>query len=146
MDFLSLFLTLLGWGKDRASKIRDQQNDAFRLCAEVAGECLRAINIIDLASTRLIGRFSALYPNDPNAYKTYLDNIMLLRSQSMQMYEQAESHKKSIEKASFNTDWDALLRKLNEWRVTASAIPPYVDGVVKQIEAIVSDEELRRLK
>lgn len=144
MDFLSIILSAIGWGRDRAARFNDQKTEAYRLNSEVAGECLRVINVLGFSTPALIRRLQALYPEQTDAYKNVTETLAALQLQSQQLYKMAEDNKVAIEKASSRSNWEKGLRASHEWRATASALGPYVDGVIKQIEEAVSGEEARR--
>lgn len=144
MDFLSIILSAIGWGRDRAARFNDQKTEAYRLNSEVAGECMRVINVLAFATPAITRRLQALYPDQAEAYSNVTETLAALQLQSQQIYKMAEDNKVAIEKANSRSNWEKGLRASHEWRATASALGPYVDGVIKQINDAVSEEEARR--
>jgi hypothetical protein len=134
VDVLSIVLAAIGWGKDRGSKISDRRIEAYRLNAEVAAEALVCINLLDLASPGILRRAGLLLPDQPQVRQNISDTLSAMRTQSEQLYAMAEGYKPMIEGASTWTDWDKAVRQQHEWRATASALRPYIEGIIKRYE------------
>ena len=145
MDFLSIILAAIGWSRDHSAKASDRKAEAYRLNAEVAGECLRALNMLALAAPSLTRRLEALYPGQPEVYQSCTDTFATLQSQCQQLYAMAETNKAAIEKGSSWADWEKALRLSHQWRATASSMCPHVEGVIGQFESLVTQEEQRRM-
>lgn len=141
VDFLSIILSAIGWGKDHASKVSDRRIEAYRLNAEVAAEALGCVNLLDIASPGILRRASLLLIDQPQVLQNVSDTLSSMRTQSVQLYEMAEGYKPKIEAASTWTDWDKALRMLHEWRATASSLRPYVEGIVTRYEDILNAAE-----
>ncbi|KQV29030.1 hypothetical protein ASE23_11955 [Rhizobium sp. Root73] len=145
MDFLSVILAALGWGRDHSAESGGRKTEAYRLNAEVAGECLRSLSALALATPPLIRRLEALYPGQPEAYKSCAEALATLQSQCQQIYTMAETNKAAIENAGRWHDWEKALRASHQWRATISSMCPHVEGVIRQLEAVVTQEEQRRI-
>lgn len=144
MDFLSVILAALGWGRDHSAEAGGRKAEAYRLNAEVAGECLRALNTLAIATPPLIRRLEALFPVEPEAYKSCTDTLASLQSQCQEIYAMAETNKAAIENAGRSHDWEKALRASHQWRATISPMCPHVEGVIKQFETVVAQEEQQR--
>lgn len=140
MDFLSIILSAIGWEKDRVSDVSDRRIEAYRLNAEVAAEALGCVNLLDLASPGILRRASLLFLDQPQVLQNISDTLSAMRTHSEQLYAMAEGYKPKIEEASSWTDWDKALR-LHEWRATASALRPYVKGIIKRYEGMLNAAE-----
>lgn len=141
MDFLSIILSAIGWGKDRASKASDRRIEAYRLNAEVAAEALSCLNLLALATPGILRRSALVLPDQPEVYQSVSDTLAKMRTECEQLYAMAESYKPMIEGASTWTDWDKALRMHHEWRATASAMRPYIDGVIQRYESVLNAAE-----
>lgn len=145
MDFLSIILAAIGWGREDAAKKADRKMDAFRLNAEVAGECIRAMTLLDHGTASLMRRLQALYPGEPEIYQSCTDTLSTMRSQCQQIYDMAENNKASIENSGRWVDWDKAVRMTYQWRVTASAFVPQAEAILRQYEGIVAQQEQPQL-
>lgn len=131
----------IGWEKDRASKVSDRRIEAYRLNAEVAPEALGCVNLLALASPGILRRASALFPNQPEVHQSISNTLATMRTESEQLYAMAESYKRMIEGAGTWTDWDKAVQMHHEWRATASAMRPYIEGISQRYEDVLNAAE-----
>lgn len=126
MDFVSWLFALIGIGSDRAMHRSDRRAEVSRLNAEVAGEVGRTLDILAMATprlTRLASQIATDLPDMHLAIVTFLDEQ---RSAALQIMKMTEDNKVKIASAKGFVDWDKTLHEYQEWRVTASRIPPWV--------------------
>ncbi|MBD9558443.1 hypothetical protein [Ensifer sp. ENS03] len=141
MDFLSLILAAIGWGKDRAGTISDRRIEAYRLNAEVAAEAASVVNMLALATPDILRRVQALCPDQPEVYKSCSDTLLTIRSQAEQLHAMAEGYKAEIEKAGNGADWERLLRQLHEWRATVAKAQPHAEAILKRYQDTLASGE-----
>ncbi|MBB4172126.1 hypothetical protein [Rhizobium sp. BK538] len=141
MDFLSIIMTAIGWGKDRASKISDRRIEAYRLNAEVASEAVGVINTLNLATPNILRRVQALCPDQPEVHKACADTLLTMRTQAEQLRAMAEGYKAKIEGAGGDTDWERLLRQLHEWRATVAKAQPEAEAIINRYHDILAARE-----
>ncbi|OOO32847.1 hypothetical protein EFR00_30430 [Rhizobium sophoriradicis] len=142
MDFLSIILAAIGWGKDRASKVSDYRIEAYRLNAEVASEAASVVNMLTLVTPDILRRVQALWPDQPEVHTSCSDTLRTMRNQAEQLRLMAEGYKAEIEKAGNGTDWEKLLRRLHEWRATAAKAQPEAEAIIKRYETILATGEV----
>jgi hypothetical protein len=136
MDFISLFLSLFGLNRDRLQRRTDQRNEVARLNAEVAGEAGRALDIIVAAMPRLTRRCAQVCGDNPEICESMLKVLNEQRDAALKLMAMAEGYKKQIADVSGNVDWDNAIPQFQEWRVTASRIPPWVENIINRYDAI----------
>ncbi len=141
MDFLSIILSAIGWGKDRANRVSERRIEAYRLNAEVAAEALSCVNLLAFATPGILRRSALFLPDQPEVYQSVSDTLAKMRTECEQLHAMAESYKPMIEGASTWTDWDKAVRMHHEWRATASAMRPYIEGVIRRYEDVLSAAE-----
>ncbi|MCQ1770875.1 hypothetical protein NOI24_06175 [Neorhizobium galegae] len=103
----------------------------------------RSVGILATAAVDLTRRLQALYPGQPHAYKGATECLTAMQSQCEQIYEQAETNKRLIQKAGAWTNWEAGLRRSIEWRATASGFVPQAESIIKNIENAIAEEQAR---
>lgn len=141
MDFLSIILTAFGWKKDRSNRISDRRIEAYRLNAEVAAEVLGCLTLIAGAAPSILRRLSTLFPIQSSTYQRCAETLTRMRTDAEQLYAMTEANKKMIESASAWADWDKLVRRLHEWRATATTLRPYNETIIKRFEDMLTAAE-----
>lgn len=143
MDFISWLLALIGIGSDRAMHRSDRRAEVIRLNAEVAGEAGRILDILAMATprlTRLASQVATELPDMQLAIVAFLDEH---RNAALQLIKMTEDNKVKISTARGIVDWDKTLHDYQEWRVTASRGPPWVQGIVDRYDAIFLEAGIR---
>ncbi len=135
MDFISWLLALIGIGSDRAMHRSDKRAEVARLNAEVAGEVGRALDILALATPRLKRLASQIAGDHPEIHRDILKFLDEQQAIAMTMLKQTEDNKAKIAGARGFPYWDKAVRDFQEWRITASRIPPWVQGIVDRYDA-----------
>ena len=143
MDFISWLLALIGIGSDRAMHQSDRRAEIARLNAEVAGEAGRTLDILAIATPRLTRLASQVATDLPDLQPTIVKFLDEQRSAALQLIQMTEDNKRKIADARGVVDWDKTLRDYQEWRVTASRIPPWVQGVVDRYDAAFLEAGIR---
>lgn len=141
MDFLSIIFAALGIQRERARKASDRRIEAYRLVSEVAVEAAQAGNLIAMAMPDIMLRLQALYPDQPELHASCTIALKTMLEQSTQLCQMAENYKPTIESGSNWADWDQVLRKLHEWRSTASMLCPYAEAIIKRYEDLLTATE-----
>jgi len=141
MDFLSIILAALGIQRERASKASDRKIEVYRLVSEVAVEAAQAGNMIAMAMPGIMLRLQALYPDQPELHASCSNTLTTMLEQSRQLYHMAENYKPTIENGSSWADWEEVLRKLHEWRSTASMLRPHTEAIIKRYEDLLTAAE-----
>ncbi|ASP96725.1 hypothetical protein CDO24_04310 [Sinorhizobium meliloti] len=144
VDILSILLSVIGWEKDRASKVSDRRVEAARLNAEVAGEAARAVDMLNFAMPRILKRCAELCPDQPELVESCAKTLDTMRANAMQICAQSEGIKEQIASAGSSAEWDKLVSGLHEWRVTASRFVPEADRVIRRYEEVLDTEAARR--
>lgn len=143
MDPISLFLSLLGLGRDRLQRQTDQRNEVARLNAEVAGEAGKALDIIAAAMPRLTRRCALVCGDNPDICESMLKVLNEQRDAALKLMAMAETYKRQIADARGNVDWENAIPQFQEWRITASRIPPWVENIVNRYDAILYEAGVR---
>ncbi len=141
MDFLSIILAALGIQRERANRASDRKIEAYRLVSEVAVEAAQAGNMIAMAMPGIMLRLQALYPDQPELHASCSNTLTTMLEQSRQLYHMAENYKPTIENGSSWADWEQVLRKLHEWRSTASMLRPHTEAIIKRYEDLLTATE-----
>jgi hypothetical protein len=141
VDFLSIILSAIGWGKDRADRVSDRRIEAYRLNAEVAAEAMNCVNILAFATPDILRRAALFLPNQQEVQQSVSETLTKMRTECEQLYAMAESYKPMIEAASARADWDKAVRMHHEWRATASAMRPYIEGVIQRYDNLLNSIE-----
>nr|WP_321526773.1 hypothetical protein [uncultured Cohaesibacter sp.] len=145
MDIIGWLLAVLGLKSEWDIQRRNRRVEIERLNYETAGDISRALDIINLAKPRLLRRCYHICPDCPElceGIKEVLDEQTKLAFQILDM---CEFHKSQLLSGAELKDLDLALSMFQEWRITASRIPPYIQDIVDQYEAILSDENLSSL-
>lgn len=143
MDFVSWLLALIGVTSDRAMHLSDKRAEVARLNAEVAGEVGRTLDILALATPRLRRLASQIAVDHP---EIHLDIVKFLNEQqamALAMLKQTEDNKAKIADARGFPDWDRAVRDFQEWRFTASRIPPWIQDIVDHYDAVLFENGIR---
>ncbi|WP_439631699.1 hypothetical protein [Shinella sp.] len=135
MDFISWILALIGIGSDRAMHQSDKRAEVARLNAEVAGEVGRALDILALAAPRLKRLASQIAGDQPEIHRDIVKFLDEQQAIAITMLKQTEDNKAKIAGARGFPDWDKAVRDFQEWRITASRIPPWVQSIVDRYDA-----------
>ncbi|WP_069059782.1 hypothetical protein [Sinorhizobium sp. RAC02] len=143
MDFISWLLALIGIGSDRAMHQSDRRAEVARLNAEVAGEAGRTLDILSMVTPRLTRLASQVATDLPDLHTTIVKFLDEQRSAALQLIQMTEDNKQKIAGAKGFVDWDKTLHDYQEWRVTASRIPPWAQGVVDRYDAIFLEAGIR---
>jgi hypothetical protein len=143
MDFVSWLLAIIGIGSDRAIHHDDKRAEVARLNSEVAGEVGRTLDILSLATPRLKRLASQIEAEHPEIHLSIVKFLDEQRSMALTMLKQTEDNKAKIATAKGFPDWDKAVRYVQEWRVTASRIPPWVRGVVDRYDAVFLQNGIR---
>jgi len=134
LDFISTFLSILGFGRDQANRVSDRRAEVARLNAEVAGEAGRALDLLNAGRARILYHCALNYPQDPelaNAVNTAVDAHC---SPILQILAQTQDLSAKIGAGGWSTDWDSVLQKMYEWRATASRFVPSVEDVINRLD------------
>lgn len=143
MDFVSWLLALFGIGNDRSLHRRDRRVEVAHLNAEVAGEAGRTLDILALATPRLMRLASQVRAEHPEIERAIVKFLDEQRGFALQMLKMTEENRGRIERAKGFVDWDKALRDFQEWRITASRIPPWVQSIVERYDAIFLEAGIR---
>lgn len=143
MDFISWLLALIGIGSDRAMHRSNRRAEVARLNAEVAGEAGRTLDILAMAAPRLTRLSSQVATDLPGIEPTIVKFLDEQRSAALQLIQMTEDNKLKIASAKGVVDWDKTLRDYQEWRVTASRVPPWVQGVIERYDAVFLEAGIR---
>lgn len=143
MDFISWLLAVIGIGSDRAMHRNDKRAEVARLNAEVAGEIGRTLDILALATPRLKRLSSQIAGDYPEIHRDIVKFLDDQQSIAMTLLKQTEDNKAKIAGARGFPDWDKAVRDFQEWRITASRIPPWVQGVVDRYDAVFLENNIR---
>lgn len=122
---------------------RDRRAEVSRLNAEVAGEVGRTLDILALATPRLTRLASQVSTEHPEIHLAIIKFLDEQQAMALQMMKMTEDNKVQIANAKGIIDWDKTLRDYQEWRVTASRIPPWVQGIVDRYDAIFLEAGIR---
>ncbi|KXG84335.1 hypothetical protein ATO67_12505 [Agrobacterium bohemicum] len=142
MDFLSIILAALGIQRERASKASDRRIEAYRLVSEVSAEAAQAANMVATAMPGIMRRLQVLYPDQPEIPASCSTTLTTMFTQAKQLHEMAEGYKPTVEKGSNWADWELALRKLHEWRSTASLLRPQTETIIRRYEELLTQAEL----
>lgn len=143
MDFVSWLLALIGIGSDRAMHRSDQRAEVARLNAEVAGEVGRTLDILALATPRLKRLASQIAVDHPEIHLSVMKFLDEQQAIALAILKQTEDNKAKIAGARGFPDWDRAVRDFQEWRITASRIPPWVQGIVDRYDAMFLENGIR---
>lgn len=143
MDFVSWLLAIIGIGSDRAMHRNDKRAEVARLNAEVVGEVGRTLDILSLATPRLKRLASQIAVDHPEIYSSIVKFLDEQQSIALAMMKQTEENKTKIATVRGFPDWDKAVRDFQEWRITASRIPPWVQGVVDRYDAVFLENGIR---
>lgn len=143
MDFISWLLAIIGISSDRAMHQSDRRAEVARLNAEVAGEVGRTLDILSLATPRLTRMASQIAADHPEVQLSIVKFLDEQRSMALVMMKQTEENKLKIATVKGFPDWDKAVRDFQEWRITASRIPPWVQGVIDQYDAVFLENGIR---
>jgi hypothetical protein len=143
LDFISWLLALIGIGSDRAMHRSDRRAEVARLNAEVAGEVGRTLDILAMAAPRLTRLASQVATDLPDIQLAIVKFLDEQRATALQLLQMTEDNKMKIASAKGFIDWDTTLHDYQEWRVTASRIPPWVQGVIDRYDAIFLEAGVR---
>ncbi|MVA19575.1 hypothetical protein GOZ94_11510 [Agrobacterium vitis] len=143
MDFISWVLAIIGIGSDRAMHRNDKRAEVARLNAEVAGEVGRTLDILSLATPRLKRLASQIAADHPEIHLSIVKFLDDQQSIALTMLKQTEDNKDKIATAKGFPDWDKAVRDFQEWGVTASRIPPWVQDVVDRYDAVFLENGIR---
>ncbi|NTD89530.1 hypothetical protein [Agrobacterium tumefaciens] len=141
MDFLSIISAALAIQRERANKASDRKIEAYRLVSEVAVDAAQAGNMIAMAMPGIMLRLQALYPDQPELHASCSNTLTTMLEQSRQLYHMAENYKPTIENGSSWADWEPVLRKLHEWKSTASMLRPHTAAIIKRYEDLLTATE-----
>lgn len=86
-------------------------------------------------------RLQALYPDQPELHASCSNTLTTMLEQSRQLYLMAENYKPTLENGSSWADWEQVLRKLHEWRSTASMLRPHTKAIIKRYEDLLTGTE-----
>ncbi|MFB2550920.1 hypothetical protein [Ensifer soli] len=143
MDFISWLLALIGIRSDRAMHQSDRRAEVARLNAEVAGDVGRTLDILSLATPRLKRLASQIAIDHPEIHLTVVKFLDEQQSFALALMRQTEENKIKIAAAESFPDWDKAVRDFQEWRITASRIPPWVQGIVDRYDAAFLENGIR---
>lgn len=143
MDIISWLLAVIGIGSDRAMHRSDRRAEVSRLNAEVAGEAGRTLDILAMATPRLTRLALQVATDLPDIHPTIVKFLDEQRSAALQLIQMTEDNKLKIASTKGFVDWDKTLRDYQEWRVTASRIPPWVQGVIDRYDAVFLEAGIR---
>lgn len=143
MDFISWLLTLIGMGSDQAMRRSDKRAEVSRLNAEVAGEVGRALDILAMATPRLKRLASQIASEHPELHLSIVKFLDEQQANALTMLKTTEDNKTKIATASGFPDWDKAVRDFQEWRITASRIPPWIQGIVDRWDAVFLENGIR---
>lgn len=143
MDFISWLLALIGIGSDRAIHRSDRRLEVARLNSEVAGEVGRTLDILQTATPRLKRLAAQIADEQPEAYTAIVTFLDEQQKFALAMLKTTEDNKLKIASASGFPDWDKAVRDFNDWRITASRIPPWVQGVIDRYDAVFLENGIR---
>lgn len=143
MDIISWLLALVGIGSDRAMHRSNRRAEVARLNAEVAGEVGRTLDILALATPRLMRLAAQIASEHPEIQLSIAKFLEEQQAAARQMMKMTEDNKMKIASANGIVDWDRALHEFQEWRVTASRIPPWVQGMVDRYDAIFLEAGIR---
>jgi hypothetical protein len=121
----------------------DLRAEVARLNAEVAGELGRTLDILSMATPRLkrlASQIGAEHPEIQLGIVNFLDEQQAL---TLAMLKQTEDNKVRIAALRGFPDWDKAVRDFQEWRITASRIPPWIQGVVDQYDTVFLENGIR---
>lgn len=143
MDLISWLLALIGIGSDRAMHKSNRRAEVVRLNAEVAGEAGRTLDILAMATPRLMRLASQVEIDQPEIHVAIAKFLDEQHAVALQLVKMTEENKVKIASAKGFVDWDKTLHDYQEWRVTASRIPPWVQGIVDRYDAIFLEAGIR---
>jgi hypothetical protein len=137
MDWVSLFLSLVGIGRDSANRANDRRAEIARLNAEAAGDAGKALDILNAAKLRLLGRCASVYPGNAEmldvCHKT-LDPQINLLEQNIAM---TQDLSQKIASGSWGSDWDLALQRAYEMRATATRFVPFAENIVSRMDQAI---------
>lgn len=143
MELVSWLLALIGIGSDRAIHRSDRRAEVVRLNAEVAGEAGRVLDILAMATPRLTRLASQIAADVPDIHSAIIKFLDEQRNAALQLMQMTEDNKVKIASAKGFVDWDKTLHDYQEWRITASRIPPWVQGVIDRYDAVFLEAGIR---
>lgn len=139
MDVVSWALSLFGITSARASRLSDQRAEVFRLAAEVSSEAGRALDILALATPRLSQRCAEVCPEIPEFHNSMMNVLNEQKDAAARIMSMADDYKGRIARGSDRIDWDNAIMRFQEWRATASRIPPWVEGIIQRYDNALDD-------
>ncbi|MFK0331262.1 hypothetical protein ACIQUB_09080 [Rhizobium sp. NPDC090275] len=143
MDFISWLFGLIGLANDRTMRASDKRAEVSRLNAEVAGELGKALDILSLATPRLKRLSSQIATEHPEINLSIVKFLDEQRAMALAMLKQTEDNKTKITEARGFPDWDKAVRDFQEWRIAASRIPPWIQGIVDRYDSVFIENGIR---
>jgi len=143
MDFISLFLSLFGLGRDHANRVSDRRAEIARLNAEVAGEVGLLLDILNSTQPGLLRRCATLYPDMPQMVEQVKAVLDAQRGSLVQIMKMTEDNS-ALLASRRGADWDLLLHRMLEWRATTSRVRPQVQDILARLEKGIIDDERNR--
>ncbi len=141
MDLISLLLSLLGIGSDRAMHRSNQRVEAMRLNAEVAAEAGRVLDIISAATPNLTRRCAHLCGEDSEIYLSMISVLSSQKEAALQIVSMADGIRNKTKEAGAFSDWDRILSELHSWRANATRLSPYIQNIVDRYDAALREAE-----
>ncbi|RWC27627.1 MAG: hypothetical protein EOS27_20950 [Mesorhizobium sp.] len=137
MDIIGTLLSLLGMGRDHANRVNDRRAEVARLNAESAAEFGRSLDILRAGRLGLLRRCAIEHPENPELAGEWRKMLDLQEDDILKVIKMTDDLSQKITASGWGSNWELALQKAYEMRGTASRSAPFIEGILRQCEAVL---------
>jgi len=137
VDIIGTLLSIFGMGRDHANRISDRKLEVARLNAEIAAEFGRSLDVLRAGRLGLLRRCAMEHPDNPEIASECRKVLDAQEETIMQVLKLAEENSAKIAAGGWGNNWELALQKAHEMRGTASRSVPFIEGILRQCEAVL---------